>query len=827
MAKKSKLNFKELLMKKGEKLGLIVAIGVFILFVLLGVTSVGGAVKPAEQQKKIESATAFVEQAIKNPDTKTAPLPGELLKPVNFTQVSADAFPNHVATFEPTQRPSTLRDNPLVKSPIEAQVNYFAGSYKGYDRRFDVVDGELQVRVGVLKVKTKQDFDWGTMEDRLTKPQKKGPLPKGPPAVAPVPMTQLVPPGLPRPGESPPPPGMMGKPNTHGDRDDLVVDMMTWEQAMKSKLPPARTIYPLRFAVIQASFPLKEQLLENMRSLRLPNLAAAQFESSQATIDARVPVRPGVPGAPAVIPVAPPMAVAPAGVPAGPGAAPITVTGDSPAFVGPLTGNGSEREPSLVVERRVTGPDGQPSGWESFNHQEKFFEKFTRYETPFVQEDGYLPYFLRPYQGLSSPLPVMAGGFLQNYPPNVSLKSIYENYQRLLAEKFEKKPASSLDGKFKRGDGNPYAPAGNATGNQPGGFGGEETRPPAFTLPPGARPGAGPEGNPAVPGGATDPNKLDVEYILLRFLDTDLIPGHSYEYRMKVRMKNPNFNNPTKVANESMANEEILESQWYEVGHKVTVPVESFLYAYSAKKYEEEAKKLYEECGKPDVLNQVLEVKDVMEGRKVVVQMQRWQEYQSFGAKQEPIGAFIQAQMPVGPGEYIGRRTLVELPLWRSGVMDPKATKDTLDPYSGAYVLPSADAKTPMIAKWPTDNGTRKYTLPRARIIDFRTPHVLIDFDGGHVTTTVKTGTGNNVSSTTQNDEAAADLLILRDDGKIEIRRESIDMANTNPLTPRAQREKTWEEWLARVRKSNDAETPGATPGTGLAPPRGGLPPPR
>jgi len=586
----------------------------------------------------------------------------------------------------------------------------------------------------------------------------------------------------------------------NGERDDLIVQYMSYEEAIKSKLPPARTIYPIRMAVVQLSFPLKEQLEEIKRSLRLPNLAAARHEASPSMIDARS-IKPGTPSGVNTPPV-PIMAPPPGGISTG-GTA-MVETGDSPAFLG------------LVVERRVTGPDGQTSGWEAFDHQEKFFERFTRYDTPFVQEDGYLPYFLRPYQGLSSPLPVMAGGYLLNYPPNVSLPSIYANYQKLLAERAPKKVAADLD-KFKKGETNPYAPAPTThSGNQPGGFsGGEENRQPLFTPPSGAMPGAVPDVATGIPGSTIDPNKLDVEFILLRYLDTDLKPGHNYAYRVKVRMKNPNFNNPTQVANESMATEDVLESAWYEVAQKVTVPNESFLYAYSAKKYEENVKKMFEDAGKPEVLNRIMDIKDIQEGRKVVVQMQRWQEYLTFGTKQEPIGAWIQAEMPVGPGDYLGRRTLVELPLWRSSIQDPNATKETLDPYSGGYTLPSPDAKMPMIAQWPADAGTRKYTLPRARILDFRTRDVLIDFDGGHVST--------KAGSSTQVDDAAADLLILREDGKIEIRKESIDMANTIPLTPRAQREKTWEDWLARVRKQSESTTPGTgAPGTGFGPVRGG-----
>ena len=145
------------------------------------------------------------------------------------------------------------------------------------------------------------------------------------------------------------------------------------------------------------------------------------------------------------------------------------------------------------------------------------------------------------------------------------------------------------------------------------------------------------------------------------------------------------------VADPSIADAEILESAWYELPQRLTVPDESFLYAYSAKKYDEAITKVYEASGKADPIRKVAELQEVKEGKRALVQMQQWVDRLLIGGKQEPIGGWIQAEMPVAVGDFVGKRVPVELPLWRSAALN--------------FVLPNGDTTKPIYPNWPKPMG--------------------------------------------------------------------------------------------------------------------------
>jgi hypothetical protein len=309
---------------------------------------------------------------------------------------------------------------------------------------------------------------------------------------------------------------------------------------------------------------------------------------------------------------------------------------------------------------------------------------------------------------------------------------------------------------------------------------------------------------------ANDPNKLPVNHVLLRFIDTDLQPGLTYQYRVKVRLRNPNFGKPELVADTTLAEKEFLESAPYELKNNLTVPPESFMYAYSPKEYESKAMSQispYQTANSNRTLNsyaasllaKLLDLADVKEsdplaGKKAVIQVQRWVPQVLLGDAIEPIGGWVQAEIPVGIGEYIGEKVLVELPLWRAA--------------EGQFTLSSPSK--PLIAGFP--KPSTGVTQPLGRAVDFSTQHVLLDFLGGKVAER-PTPTGSLVT-----DEAQTELLILRDDGRIQVRREIDDSQQRE----RKNRESTWEKWVSTVKKQTPSSTnaPGA-PG-GFQPGRGG-----
>ena len=832
----AKAGFKELLLRKGEKLALFGAIGLLGLFLLWGVVTAAAADNPDKVARDIDSKRSQLETKIKSEDSKPDGLPEWAktsdAKRTDFPRVSPEGFAHRVKTFEPVDVPSLRRDQPRVLTPVESQINYYAASYKAYDREFvlNKETGEVEsVMVGLLTTHKENALDRKAIEEMLRNmgPKKPPKTPQRPVQVRPPvgppgfngPPGSGGPPGFSGPpGSGMPPPGSGGRPGmpsssmpgvaggTGGNRSESKVIYRTIEEAIKLGLPPAVAVYPIRMAVIQMSFPLEAQLQEIKQALRLRTLWEARQESSPATIAARSGGAAGafLPGGTTPGGLPPMTTTLPgSGAPGSTGPSLAAIDADSsPAFTG------------LVVQRLIVPPEGLPaditkemyeSMWTVLDHQEEFFKRFTRYDAPFVKEEGYKPYFLRPEQGISAPLPILADGFALNYPPDTTLGTIYANYKRLEDTKAQKKTADEAKARFIRGSTNPYAPP-PAAGV--GGFGEDRPGMPAGMMGGGFRPppmgssfpmpGFGPDSGTETVGGSgaqADLNKLDVDHLLMRFLDVDVVPGNTYQYRVKVLMKSPNFRNKDNVADNNIANVETIESAWYELPQRLSVPAESFLYAYSAKKYDEAITKVYEASGRPDPIRKVAELQDVREGRRAIVQMQQWVEKLRLGTKQEPIGGWIQAEMPVAVGDFIGKRVPVELPLWRSAALN--------------YVLPHGDTKTNIYPNWPKDTNSAKYTLPKTRVLDFRSKNVLVDFEGGH--------TNTKVGGVALGDDSMSELLILREDGKIEVRSEARDMVENvlpTPPTPRAQRDLAWHEWLERIRKVEDTESAGMGPGS-------------
>jgi hypothetical protein len=148
------------------------------------------------------------------------------------------------------------------------------------------------------------------------------------------------------------------------------------------------------------------------------------------------------------------------------------------------------------------------------------------------------------------------------------------------------------------------------------------------------------------------------------------------------------------------------------------------------------------------------------------------------GNQREPVGAWVAAEMPVARGGFVGRKTYVKLPLWSSE--------------ENRYVL--RELQTEKVGKG------KDAASPKGWLVDFSGRDILVDFDGGKVTT--------RVGSKTVVEEAATDLLIVRPDGRLMVRNSAADMAN-------AERKRDTEEW-ARWQKDVETAAPGGgSTGTG------------
>src|SRR5262249_10096719 len=137
-------------------------------------------------------------------------------------------------------------------------------------------------------------------------------------------------------------------------------------------------------------------------------------------------------------------------------------------------------------------------------------------------------------------------------------------------------------------------------------------------------------------------------------------PGKTYQYRISVRMANPNYER-TDVANPSWAKDtELPPGDWFEIPEKATVPPELRYYAVD----QEEGDKA--ESNRYDGIN----VGHLMyPDRQTILQIHRW-----LGAAMIPgmntrdpmmIGEWAVAdRVAVFRGEYVDRKVRLELPIW-------------------------------------------------------------------------------------------------------------------------------------------------------------------
>lgn len=298
------------------------------------------------------------------------------------------------------------------------------------------------------------------------------------------------------------------------------------------------------------------------------------------------------------------------------------------------------------------------------------------------------------------------------------------------------------------------------------------------------------------PVALNDPNAIGAEFVLIRFLDPTLLPGESYKYRARLVMRNPNFGKHKEMATESDADkselEDTSESGWFECPQTATLPPEFHLYAGSAKAYQsshaEELEKQLEALKEKDkerkgpirqAYEKFSEMPEVAAGKKAVVQVQWWLPQVVLGnSTREPIGAWVTADLPVGPGELIGRKALIPLPLWSAKTEN--------------YVLSSRKLQKSSI------KDLRPEEMPPGQIVNFTTPNLLIDFDGRKTPIPAK-----------NDEEVANELLVLHPDGTIEVLGE-LDAAADKA---RIDRQGMWSKWVTEVKKRKEQGVP-AQPGT-------------
>ncbi len=380
--------------------------------------------------------------------------------------------------------------------------------------------------------------------------------------------------------------------------------------------------------------------------------------------------------------------------------------------------------------------------------------------------------------GLVMPLLRSARGADQYPKVEEELPTIKATLTKLEEEK--KKKAGSFVATQARNNFNPenFDTFKRQTGNQP-----NMGMAPGSTAPPRQRVGAGEPGGPGgslkggrrLPGyerggtgtGTAPPeDKLILpDHCLIRVLDVTVKPGESYQYRLRVRMANPNFDrkdvvHPQEADASKPENKELKpnpEKTWYVIPGIVTVPTDLHYYAVDQKAIEgKEYKGAY---------------KDITVGREqTVLQIQKYLEYIApTPGKNVPVGEWSVAErVVVTRGEIIDRLLRVDVPLL---VEEEERWK---------------------LASTPGDKGRDPGINVSFEGLKAR-PAVLVDFDRGRKTYRRAGG------DTDVKDDPSEEVLILAPDGKLLAHNAAADAADKD----RQDMLKMWRERIEQVRKDN------------------------
>lgn len=762
---KSKLDFKDLMLKKGEYVVLGVA-GLGLLLLLMGgVSTYSEAKDPKTIANGLTSKAKNIDQAVTReaepgavPKLEDWAVPGG--KGGGYAAVPVRDFPQSGVMFDPTARPDTKRENPRVMGIGVYQVDLVRAPMKAHDIVYDP-DGGAKIAVRV--VKKQSDADKAKVKEAISAIKRKGSAGNKVFKAATQPQPGVAPPpGVgPMGGQPPrggsgggPPPGMVGPggeggiPGGEGGgfsqtgfRVETTINYIPLDSldtaAAEGKLP-AMTVVPLRMAVVNATFPFKAQAEEMKRALRMKTAGEAAPFVKFDGFDVKRRV------------------VAPDG----------TVVGTGKKY----------------GEVAANPKDDATLGWYDYRYIDKYQELIaSRMLNSHVEGQdpkdksgisSYLPYFYRYEDNLVMFLPELVPELGQY--PEVKLAPILETVQKMkdatTAPVTKSALIERLTGKGKGKDGDSprtgiFLPTnaaatpglGSIYGSAAGGM-----------MMPAGKGGEGGEGGTL----QTAPAGVDIDNILIRFIDPDVRPGYTYEYMMRVRLINPNFGNPKSMSNPVLATDpafKVLSGPWTRLTQSLTVPAESFVFAYDPAKYDEEVKGAY---AKGPLLKRF----ELPPGNThTVVQKLSWLEQVRVdqGNQREPIGAWVAAEMPVPRGGFVGRKTYVKLPLWSSE--------------ENRYTLREAPAEK-------LGKG-KDAAAPKGWMVDFSGRDVLVDFDGGKVTT--------RVGSKTVVEDVATELLIARPDGRLTVRGSAADMANPERVRNTAE----WAKWQSDVEAGATAAT--------------------
>lgn len=773
------INFKQILLEKGERIGFVAGLSVMGLLFLC---YLGGSAFSEGPQKKVEllqslnakAKTAFDQSA---PPDNSDKLPEEL----NVTELKLldpAIYACNLPYFQLLEREDRKWRQPKVLAPNEFQVDLVRGAVQSYYLFQDPKKGRV---LGVLKTKSiaeltpeaKRAMDeylrrLPGMSDKVTKRLK----PRRPLQIAgqpPIPGQPLRPGMIPgQPGISPPGAGPRGEGGLPGGAGPGMLTLnqgaptnvdqevkMVPEKDLPHELTGAKlaeTYIPIRMVEISAAFPYRAQLENFRQALRLNSLDDL-FASQDIPL---------------------------------------------PTFAG------------FNVQRRAYTLDNKlvNEDWEDLDYEPRLRYYMTRMkeaepEDPVLEAVGVI---IRPNK-LVIPRPKLAR---EQHYPDVKLAAIDQTREAMekamkSGEAAPPKPDSRFDINDIFND-KPTAESAIPGGGEGGRMGPREGA--VTTIIPGApvRTPAGmrPPGGEGASGAARQPGVYP-EHCLVRFLDANVQPGYQYEYRIQIKMLNPTYKRDDRAVSKKIAREKEIEGPWTEVKWKEDDKEVSRLTVGDELQYYvmQEEKGANAESGSARTIHANQD--------QAVVQIHRWlptvKTKPGEQANDLDVGDWsILEKHAVRRGEYVGKWAEVEVPVWLT-------TQDR----AGFAIHPDEQ-----LSRRLKTGGTQRYSKQHKGVpVDFGSDPIksgkalVVDFDGGERTIPASGGKPLKFNG-------PVDVLILNADGKLVVRNSHDDTGDRE----RKERYDAWSKWIATVRNMADNPNPGggeglfSKPGTTKPPPK-------
>lgn len=742
MAKAKKgpsIDFQALLLQHGERIGLSGAALIMMLLICLSLFWPGSGVfsgNPQEKAKEISDVTQRVDARLRDPNNlpqdKDKPPPiGSKLDAFDVKQVAFGTFKLGQLIPEIGEKGSGRKEVEVLKID-EAKVEYAMVQVQSYLLDTVQVKGKPQVVVYVVERAGAKGNTGslgsvfgprgggsgdggGTAGGLLAGGGTGGRGAGGVPGMAP-------------PGEDEP-----------RNRDGKLKSVSI-EEFLKGTYPPAEQLRPMRMAVIAGTFPYKAQVEEFKTKLGLASTNLVLTEGSmEKSADGQ----------------------------------------HLPAF----------RFLGVEVERQELDGDGNPKGsWVPLDLNKSYRPWLVRTGRRFEPEDPTLapvvvPGLVMPRlkqfrasdvgkgesgtgMGALMPMPMPMGEKVDKPTPELDQYPAIEkqlvNIDKVLKALEGKNQANlaTTSSRFSDDMVDIFSSGTNPTGTGMGmgmgmGTSGDGRPGPRTILPPMV---GSPTGMGMGTGMGTDPTYELPEHCLVRLIDLDVKPLQAYQYRLRVKMTNPNYKRPD-VANPRYADSKELLSPWTTIPIQVRIPAEIQYYAVDQRD-PQTLPKSTSKAIKPNT------------ERQVALQLHRWFNEVNVGegatSTKLMIGDWSVAErIFVSRGEYVGRRERVELPCWRCTREDFVMLSD------GRQVR--------------GDGGTKKD--PQQKIgIDFgygvggpQPEAILIDFTWGKTAVDKITGrTDDKVTTTRIEDNSAAEALLMAPDGKLLLLEGARD--NTDPV---------------------------------------------